>query len=63
MNCDNQLVITKVSNSKDNMKSSRLVERRVKAVRKLRNSGVVALDYVHMLKNLADQFTRAYHGM
>ena len=54
MNCDNQTVITKVNSSKDNMKSTRHVKRRLKTVRKLRNSGVIALDYVHTSKNLAD---------
>ena len=58
MNCDNQTVIVKVNSSKDNMKSSRHVERRLKSVRKLINSGVIALDYVETAKNLADQFTK-----
>ena len=58
MNCDNQTVIVKVNSSKDNMKSSRHVKRRLKSVRKLRNSGVIALDYVYTSKNLADQFTK-----
>jgi fructose-1,6-bisphosphatase/inositol monophosphatase family enzyme len=58
MNCDNQTVIVKVNNFKDNMKSSRHVKRRLKSVKKLRNSGVIALDYVHTAKNLADQFTK-----
>jgi len=58
MNCDNQMVITKVNSSKDNMKSTRHVKRRLKTVRKLRNSRVIALDYVHTSKNLADQFTK-----
>ena len=44
MNYDNQIVIVKVNSSKDNMKSSRHVKRRLKSIRKLRNSGVVALD-------------------
>ena len=57
MNCDNQTVITKVNSSKDNMKSTRHVKRRLKTVRKLRNSGVISLDYVHTSNNLADQFT------
>jgi hypothetical protein len=56
MNCDNQTVITKVNSSKDNMKSTRHVKRRLKSVRKLRNSRVIALDYVHTSNNLADQF-------
>jgi hypothetical protein len=58
MNCDNQTVIIKVNSSKDNMKSSRHVKRRLKSVRKMRNSGVVALDYIHTSKNLADPFTK-----
>ena len=58
MNCDNQTVIIKVNSSKDNIKSTRHVKRRLKSVRKLRNSGVIALDYVHTSKNLADQFTK-----
>jgi hypothetical protein len=40
------------------MKSTRHIKRRLKSVRKLRNSGVIALDYVHTSKNLADQFTK-----
>ena len=58
MNCDNQTVITKVNSSKDNMKSTRHVKRRLKSVRKLRNSGVIALDYVHTSNNLVDQFIK-----
>ena len=58
MNCDNRMVIVKVNSSKDNMKSSRHVKRRLKSVRKLRNSGVIALDYVQTAKNLTDQFTK-----
>ncbi|KAK1644742.1 hypothetical protein QYE76_062547 [Lolium multiflorum] len=58
MNCDNQTVIVKVNSSKDNMKSSRHVKRRLKTVRKMRNSGVIALDYIHTSRNLADPFTK-----
>jgi hypothetical protein len=58
MNCDNQAVIIKINSSKDNMKSTRHIKRRLKCVRKLRKSRVIALDYVHMSKNLADQFTK-----
>jgi hypothetical protein len=58
MNCDNQTVITKVNSSRDNMKSTRHMKRRLKSVRKLRNSRVISLDYVHTSKNLADQFTK-----
>jgi hypothetical protein len=57
MNCDNQMVIVKVDSSKDNMKSSRHIKRRLKFVRKIRNFGVITLDYIHTEKNLADPFT------
>jgi hypothetical protein len=58
INCDNQTVIIKVNNSRDNMKSTMHGKRRLKSVRKLRNSRVILLDYVHTSKNLADQFTK-----
>ena len=58
MNCDNQTVITKVSSSKDNMKSSRHVQRRLKSVRKMTNSRVITLDYIQTSKNLADPFIK-----
>ena len=58
MNYDNQIVIMKVNSSKDNMKSSRHVQRRLKSARKMKNSGVIALDYIQMSKNLADPFTK-----
>jgi hypothetical protein len=57
MNCDNQTVIVKVDISTDNMKSSRHIKRRLKYVRKMRNSGVITLDYIHTEKNLTDPFT------
>ena len=57
MNCDNQTVIIKVNSSKDNMKSSRHVKRRLKSVRKLKNSGVITLDCIQTTMNLADPFT------
>jgi hypothetical protein len=58
MNCDNQAVIIKINSSKDNMKLTRHIKRRLKSVRKLRNSRVIELDYVQTSKNLADQFTK-----
>ena len=58
MKCDNQTVIVKINSSKDNMKSSRHVKRRLKSVRKLRNSGVIMLDYIQTSKNLAGPFTK-----
>ena len=40
------------------MKSNKHIRMRLKAVGKLRNSGVIALDYVHTAKNLEDPFTK-----
>jgi hypothetical protein len=59
MNCDNQMVIIKVNSSRDNMKFARHVKRHLKFVKKLRNSRVIALDYVDTSKNLTDQFTKS----
>jgi hypothetical protein len=56
--CDNETVITKVASRNDNLKSSRHVKRWLKSLRKVRNSGVIAIDYVQMAKNLADPFTK-----
>ena len=58
MNCDNQTVIIKVNSAKDNAKSSRHVKRRLKSVRKLRNSRVISVTYISTEKNLADPFTK-----
>ena len=58
MNCDNQTVIVKVNSAKDNAKSSRHVKRRLKSVRKMRNSGVISVTYIQTDKNLADPFTK-----
>ena len=58
MNYGNETVIVKVKGSKDNMKSSRHVKRWLKSVKKMRTSGVIALDYVYTAKNMVDQFTK-----
>jgi hypothetical protein len=58
INCDNQTVIININSSKDNMKSTRHIKKHLKSIRKLRNSEVIALNYVHTSKNLADQFTK-----
>jgi hypothetical protein len=63
MNCDNQTVIVKVDSSKDDMKSSRHIKKWLKSVRKMRNSGVITLDYIHTEKNMSDQFTKGCHVM
>ena len=51
-------MIVKVKSDKDNAKSSRHVKRRLKFVRKLRNSGVISVTYIQTDKNLADPFTK-----
>jgi hypothetical protein len=57
-------VLIKVNNSKDNVKSTSHVKRQLKSVRQPINSRVIALDYVHTLKNLAHQFTKGLpHNM
>ena len=63
MNCDNQTVIVKIKCSKDNLKSSRHVKRGLKSVRKLKNSGVIALDYIQTSKNLQIPSQRVFHVM
>jgi hypothetical protein len=51
-------VIVKVDSSNDNIKSSRHIKRWLKFVRKVRNSGVMTLDYIHTEKNLVDPLTK-----
>jgi hypothetical protein len=58
INCDNQMVIAKVNNSKDNAKSSRHVKTRLMSVRKLRNSGVITIMYIQTDKNLTNPFIK-----
>jgi hypothetical protein len=58
MNYDNQTVIVKVDSSKDNMKSSRHIKSQLKSVRKMRNFGVIRLDYIHIEKKHANPFTK-----
>jgi hypothetical protein len=58
MNCDNQTVIVKVNSAMDNAKSSRNIKRRLKPVRKLRNSGMISVTYISTDKNLEDLVTK-----
>ena len=58
MNCDNQTVIAKAKSSMDNIKSTKHIRRRLKAIRKSRNFRVITLDFIQMAKNLADPFTK-----
>ena len=61
MNCDNQTIITIVSSSKDNIKSSRHVQRRLKSVRKMRNSGLLHRIISNCLKIWQILLLRVYH--
>jgi hypothetical protein len=45
-------------NTKDNSKSNKHIERRLKSVRKKKNSGVIAVSYEKSENNLADPFTK-----
>ena len=58
INCDNQTVIMMVKNSHNNMKSTKHVKHRLKSVKKLRSSEVIAMDYIQTAKNLADPFIK-----
>jgi hypothetical protein len=58
MNHDNQMMIVKVDSSKYNIKASRHIKRWLKSIRKMRNSGVITLYYIHTEKNMADPFTK-----
>jgi hypothetical protein len=47
-----------VNSVEDNAKSTIHVKRRLKTVRKLRNSGVITVSYIQTDKNLVDPFTK-----
>lgn len=63
INYDNQTEIAKVNMAKDNAKSTIHVKRRLKFVRKLRNSGVIVVAYIQIDKNLGDPLQKGHHGM
>jgi hypothetical protein len=56
--CDNQSMLPLVMNTKDNSKSNKHIKRRLKSVRKMKNSRVIAVSYVKSENNLADSFTK-----
>jgi hypothetical protein len=58
MNYDNQIVIVKVYSLKNNMNSPRHIKRLLKSIRKMRDSGIITLDYIHIEKYLTDPFTK-----
>jgi hypothetical protein len=58
MYCNNQSMLAQVINTKDNSKSNKHIKRRLKSVRKMKNSGVIAMSYVKSKNNLVDPFTK-----
>ena len=58
MYCDNQSMLAQVMNTKDNSKSSKHIKRRHKTVRKMRNSGVIGVNYVKTKNNMTDLITK-----
>jgi hypothetical protein len=56
--CDNQSMLAQVVNTKDNSKSNKHIKCRLKSVRKMKNSGVIAVSYVKKENNLADPFIK-----
>lgn len=55
---DNQIVLVKAKNRKDNIKSSKHIKRRLKLVRHARETGVIYVKYIQSERNLADPFTK-----
>jgi hypothetical protein len=51
-------MLAQVMNTKDNSKSNKHIKRRLKYVRKMKNSGVIAMSYVKSDNSLADPFTK-----
>jgi len=51
-------MLTQVMNTKDNSKSNKHIKRKLKTVKKMRNSGVIAVSYVKTKNNMTDLFTK-----
>jgi hypothetical protein len=58
LHCDNESMITIVGSAKENLKPTRHVKRRIKIVRHLRHTCVIAVEYINTTRNLADPFTK-----
>jgi hypothetical protein len=58
MYCDNQSMLAQVMNTKDNSKSNKHIKHRLKSIRKMKNSGVIAVSYVKSENNLGYPFTK-----
>ena len=61
LHCDNQALIAKVKNKKENMKSNMHVKRRLKTVKSLMDTGCITVTYVKTDVNLADIFTKGVY--
>jgi hypothetical protein len=60
---DNQLMLAPVMNTKDNSKSNKHIKRRLKSIRKMKNSGVIVVSYVKARIIWQTLSQRDYHGM
>ena len=56
--CDDQSMLAQVMNTKDNSKPYKHIQRRLKSVKKMKNSRVIAVSYVRSESNLEDPFTK-----
>jgi hypothetical protein len=63
MYCDNQSMLAQVMNIKDNSKSNTHIKCRLRSVRKMKNSRVIAMSYAKSENNLQTLSQRDYHGM
>jgi hypothetical protein len=51
-------MLAQVMNTKDNSKSNKHIKCRFKSIRKMKNSGVIAVSYVKSENNLADPLAK-----
>jgi hypothetical protein len=58
LHCDNESMIMIVGNAKQNLKSTRHMKRKIKTVRHLRHTCVIAVEYINTSRNLAHPFTK-----
>jgi hypothetical protein len=63
MYCDNQSMLAQVMNIKDNSKFNTHIKCRLRSVRKMKNSRVIAMSYAKSENNLQTLSQRDYHGM
>jgi hypothetical protein len=58
LHCDNESVIMIIGSPKENLKSMRHVKWRIKTVRHLRHTSVIAMEYINTIGNLVGPFTK-----